>query len=47
MDIFSPPSGPLQDLCKMQLLTIHKHAKLGKNKLWATICDEVRDFLEA
>jgi hypothetical protein len=31
----------------MQLLTVHKHAKLGQENLWATIRDEVRDLLEA
>ena len=42
-DIFSPPSGPSQDVRKMQLLTVHEHAKLGQNNLWATIRDKVRD----
>lgn len=46
-DIFSPPSGPSQDLRMMQLLTVHEHAKLSQNNLWATVRDEVRDFLGA
>lgn len=46
-DIFSQPSGPSHDLRLMQLLTIHKHAKLGENNLWETVRDEVRDLLEA
>jgi hypothetical protein len=44
-DIFLPPSGPSQDLRKMQLLTVHNHSKLGQNNLWAKIRDEVRSFL--
>lgn len=46
-DVFSPPSGPAQDVRMMQLLSIHEHAKLGQNSLWATIRHEVRDLLEA
>jgi len=45
MDIFLPPSGPSQDLRKMQLLTVHSHGKLGQNNLWAKIRDKVRSFL--
>ncbi|KAI0279335.1 hypothetical protein BGY98DRAFT_1089205 [Russula aff. rugulosa BPL654] len=45
-DIFSPPSGPSQDLRRMQLLTVHEHAKLGQNNLWATIRDETVGLLD-
>ncbi|CAE6430643.1 unnamed protein product [Rhizoctonia solani] len=33
-DIFSPPSGPSQDLRMMQMLTVHDHAQLSQD-LWA------------
>jgi hypothetical protein len=46
-DIFSLPSGPWQDLRMMQLLTVHDHAKLSQNNLWATVRDKVRDLLDA
>lgn len=45
-DIFLPPSGPSQDLREMQLLTVHKHGKLGQDKLWATIRDETVGLLD-
>ena len=44
-DVFSPPSGPSQDVRTMQLLTVHEHGRL--RKLWPKIRNEVRDFLEA
>lgn len=44
-DVFTPPSGPVQDLRMMQLLPVYEHPKLGKNSLWATIRHEVYDFL--
>ena len=40
-DIFLPPSGPFQEVCKRQLLTVHEHPKLSQDNLWATIRDEV------
>lgn len=44
-DVFTPPSGPSQDVRAMQLLTVHEHVKLGKEKdLWPKIRKEVRDF---
>jgi hypothetical protein len=46
-DVFTLPFGPEQDPRIMQLLPIYYHDKLGQDKLWATICDEVRDLLEA
>lgn len=46
-DVFSPPSVPWQDVRMMQLLTVHNHAKLGQENLWATIRDEVRDLFDA
>ncbi|KAG9103361.1 hypothetical protein FRC06_011308 [Ceratobasidium sp. 370] len=45
-DIFSPPSGPWQDLRMTQLLTVHEHAKLSQNNLWATIRDETVGLLD-
>ncbi|CAE6482981.1 unnamed protein product [Rhizoctonia solani] len=45
-DIFSPPSGPSQDLRQIQLLTVHEHAKLGQNNLWVTIRDKTVELLE-
>ena len=47
-DVFSPPSGPFQHVRAMQLLTVHEHAKLGRDKkLWPMIREEVREFLGA
>lgn len=46
-DVFTPPSGPEQDLRIMQLLPVYEHHKLGKDNLWATIRSKVRDFHEA
>ncbi|KAI9443580.1 hypothetical protein H4582DRAFT_1925837 [Lactarius indigo] len=45
-DVFLPPSGPSQDVRKMQLLTVHDHAKLGKDKLWATILDKMVELFD-
>ncbi|TDL16721.1 hypothetical protein BD410DRAFT_816673 [Rickenella mellea] len=45
-DTFSPPSGPSQDVRMMELLTVHKHAKLGQNNLWATIHDKTVELLD-
>ncbi|CAE6450737.1 hypothetical protein ACGC1H_006560 [Rhizoctonia solani] len=45
-DIFLPPSGPSQDLRKIQLLTVHEHAKLGQNNLWVTIRDKTVELLD-
>ncbi|EIW83357.1 hypothetical protein CONPUDRAFT_102106 [Coniophora puteana RWD-64-598 SS2] len=45
-DVFLSPSGPSQDLRLMQLLTVHEHAKLGQNKLWATVRDEAVELLD-
>jgi hypothetical protein len=46
-DVFTPPSGPGQDLRLMRLLPVYEHPKLGKDNLWATIRSKVRDLLEA
>jgi hypothetical protein len=46
-DVFSPPTGPSQDIRATQLLTVHEHAILGKDKMWKMIREEVRDFLGA
>ena len=47
-DVFSPPTGPSQDIRAIQLLTVHEHAILGKDKMmWKLILEEVRDFLGA
>ncbi|KAG8744391.1 hypothetical protein FRC12_014803, partial [Ceratobasidium sp. 428] len=45
-DVFSPPSGPAQDLRMMQLLTVHDHPKLGKNELWTRIGPIVAETLK-
>ncbi|CAE6540131.1 unnamed protein product [Rhizoctonia solani] len=45
-DIFLPPSGPSQDLRKIQLLAVHEHAKLGRKNLWATIRDKTVGILD-
>jgi hypothetical protein len=58
MDVFTPFTGPEYDpriimwpwaprSCIMQLLGVHDHNKLGQENLWATICEKVRDLLEA
>ena len=49
-DIFKEPSGPGQDVRRMQLLPVYEehHDKLGKNDLWDIIRSKVRrDLLEA
>jgi len=46
-DVFTPSPGPEHDPRVMQLLGIYDHNKLGQDKLWATIREEVRDLLEA
>ena len=46
-DVFTPPTGPEHDPRVMQLLGVYHHNKLGQNKLWATIREEVHDLLEA
>ncbi|KAG8816370.1 hypothetical protein FRC19_000408 [Serendipita sp. 401] len=47
-DIFSPPSGPSQDLRVMQLLTVHEHehAKIAQHNLWRKIRDETVELLD-
>ncbi|KAH9945505.1 uncharacterized protein BXZ73DRAFT_96322 [Epithele typhae] len=45
-DIFSPPSGPSQDLRKMQLLTVHGYEELGQDNLWEVIRDGTAGLLD-
>ncbi|KAI0028686.1 hypothetical protein K488DRAFT_89481 [Vararia minispora EC-137] len=45
-DVFTPPSGPAQNLRMMQLLPVYEHAKLGENNLWATIRHETVGILD-
>ena len=44
MDVFTPPTGPENNPCVMQLLGIHEHKKLGQANLWATIREKVHDL---
>jgi len=46
-DIFTPPTGPENNPCPIQLLQVDDHTQLGKDELWATVRDKVRDPLEA
>lgn len=46
-DAFTPPTGPSGDVRKIQLLTVHEHAKFGQNNLWATVRDEIAGLLDA
>ena len=46
-DVFALPFGPEQDPRIMQLLPVYYHDKLGQDKLWAIIRDEVHDLLKA
>lgn len=41
---FVVPTEPGQEPRKIQLLSVHEHAKLGENNLWATVRKEVGDF---
>ncbi|KAL6306401.1 hypothetical protein BKA93DRAFT_729418, partial [Sparassis latifolia] len=45
-DVFTVPSGPEQDPRLMRLLPVHKHHKLGKDNLWATIRSKVVELLD-
>jgi ubiquitin len=44
---FTPPTGPENDPRPIRLLQVEDHAQLGKDNLWATVRDKVRDLLEA
>ena len=46
-DAFTPPTGPEHDPRVIQLHSVYEDNKLGRNKLWATIREKVRDLLEA
>ncbi|KAJ2913566.1 hypothetical protein MD484_g6826, partial [Candolleomyces efflorescens] len=46
-DVFSPPTGPSQDIRAIQLLTVHEHAILGKDKMmWKLILEETVKHLD-
>ena len=46
-DVFTPPSGPAQDVRIMEVFDVDFHEKLSKNDLWRIVLGEVRDLLEA
>lgn len=43
-DIFTPPSGPENEIRSIRLLQVGSHAQLGKDDLWAAVRDKVSDF---
>lgn len=45
-DVFTPPSGPAQELRTMELLDVDYYEKLSKNNLWRIVLGEVRELLE-
>lgn len=45
-DTFTPPAGPENDPRPIRLLQVDDHAQLGRENLWATVRDKVRDLLE-
>ncbi|KAI0091513.1 hypothetical protein BDY19DRAFT_983828 [Irpex rosettiformis] len=45
-DIFQPPYGQHRTARMMQLLTVHNHAKLSQDNLWATIRQETVKILD-
>ena len=44
---FVVPTEPGQEPRKIPLLSVHEHAKLEENNLWAAVRKEVCDFLKA
>lgn len=46
-DAFTPPTGPSGDFRKIQLLTVHEHAKFGENDLWEIVRDKTAGLLDA
>ena len=46
-ETFTPPTGPENDARVIKLLPVYDHDKLGRDKLWETVRDKVRDLLEA
>lgn len=46
-DVFTPPSGPAQDVRTMEVLDVDHHEKLSENNLWRIVLGKIRDLLEA
>lgn len=44
---FTPPNGPENEARPIRLLEVESHAQLGKDNLWATVRDQVRDLPKA
>lgn len=46
-DVFTPSSGPVQDVRTIEVLDVDHHEKLSENNLWRIVLGKVRDLFEA